>query len=103
MPTVSVSFLVLLYLRRRGGPLSTVGLACALLAAKANAVAHMEPGIVPRRSSSVVFSVLSGTSSSEESSKSFSLWLSALSLLSGLFDIISIHTHFKMFCMFDVM
>ena len=103
MPTVSVSFLVLLFLRRRGGPLSTVGFACARAPARAEAVAHIEPGIVPHRSSSVVFNVLSGTSSSEESSKSLSLWLSALPLLSGLFDIISTHTHFKMFCIFNVM
>ena len=54
----------------RVGPLSTVGLACALAPAMAIAVAWGLAGIVPRRSASVVCSDSSGESTLESSDSS---------------------------------
>ena len=79
-----------------GGPLSTVGFAWAHAPANADTVAMVEPGIVPRCSSSVLFNVGSISSSSDESFNSLSLGLSFWWLLADLcWDIISKHLYLK--------
>ena len=61
-----ISAIIVIYIL--GGPLSTVGLACARDPARAIAVASGLPGIVPLFSSSVVFKLSSTSLKMEDSS-----------------------------------